>query len=60
MISAIAEQCYKVMLLSFFFFFFVSGNSGEVYTETNGKSYHEQLENVAVVTWHFMADVQYR
>lgn len=47
MISAIAEQCYKVMLLSFFF---VSGNSGEVYT----------LENVAVVTWHFMADVQYR
>lgn len=48
MISAIAEQCYKVMLLSFFFF--VSGNSGEVYT----------LENVAVVTWHFMADVQYR
>lgn len=50
MISAIAEQCYKVMLLSFFFFFFVSGNSGEVYT----------LENVAVVTWHFMADVQYR
>lgn len=49
MISAIAEQCYKVMLLSFLFFF-VSGNSGEVYT----------LENVAVVTWHFMADVQYR
>lgn len=59
MLSAIAEQCYKVMLLSFFFLC-VLRNRGEVYMETNEKSYHEQLENVAVVTWHFMADVQYR
>lgn len=45
---------------SFIFFVCVLGNRGEVYTETNEKSYHEQLKNVAVVTWHFMADVQYR